>query len=61
MYILYARERYYFSLVCTFKMRYLDFEVIVGVQKEALRFRVSIDNRCASSIQFMFSSIIITW
>ena len=61
VYILYTRERCYFSLVCNFTKRYWDLEVNVGVQKEALRIRVKLDNRCASSIQFMFSFIVVTW
>ena len=42
MYIIYIRERYYFSLVCTFNKAIKNFEVKVDVQKGALRFREKI-------------------
>ena len=50
LYIVYKRERYYFSLVCTFTKPFKNFEVIVDSQKGALRFRISFGNRCASFI-----------
>ena len=34
------RERYYFSLVCTFRKTMKNFEVKVNVQKGALRSRI---------------------
>ena len=39
MYIVYRRERYYFSLVCTFKKAIKNFVVKVDVLKGAPRFR----------------------
>ena len=39
MYIVYIRDRYYFSLVCTFRKAINFFEVKVDVQKGSLRFR----------------------
>ena len=39
MYIVYIRERYCFSLVCTFKKVIKNFEVKVDVQKGPLRFK----------------------
>ena len=45
VYIVYIKESYIFSLVCTFKKTTKNFEVKVDVQKWALRFRgeMSID------------------
>ena len=39
MYIVYIRERYCFSLVCTFQKAIKNFEVNVDSQKGAPRFR----------------------
>ena len=61
MYIVYIREGYYFSLVCTFKNAIKNVEVKVCVQKGALGFRERNDKRCVSSIQFTFSSIVVIW
>ena len=37
-YVIYKRERYWFILVCTFRMAITSFEVNVDVQKGVLRF-----------------------
>ena len=39
MYIVYIKERYLFSLVCTFRKAIKNFEAKVNVQNMALRFR----------------------
>ena len=58
MYIVYIRERYSFSLVCTSKNSIKFYEVKVDVQKGALSFREKIDNRHVSFIHFTFSFIV---
>ena len=50
MYIVFIRERYYFSLVHTFKRAIKKFVVKVVVQKGALLFRETIENIYASFI-----------
>ena len=50
MYIVYIRERYYFSLVCTFKNAIKNSEVKIDVQKGASRIRENIDNRWTTFI-----------
>ena len=60
-YVIYIRERYYFSLVYISKKVVNFFEVKVDVQKGPLGFREFFYNNCASFIQFMFSSIIVIW
>ena len=51
MYIVYVRERYDFSLVCTLKKGVNFFlEVKVDVQEEALRFRRIMHNRYVNFI-----------
>ena len=50
-----------FFLVCTFRKAIKKFEVDVNVQKRALRFKETIDNRCVGFIQFKFSSIVVIW
>ena len=62
-YIVYKKKRYYLSLVCTCKKASNNqFEVYVEVQNGALSFSGKrFDNRCASFIQFMLSSIIVIW
>ena len=45
-------ERYYFSLVCTFRNVINFFEVKVDVQKGTLKAGENIDIRCASFVQF---------
>ena len=47
-YIVYIRERYFFSLLRTFKKSTKNFEVYVDSQKGAPRFRGKIDNKCAT-------------
>ena len=59
MYILYTRERCYFSLVCTVEKAIDVFKVKANVQKGALRFQEKINNRCVDFIQFTFPSIIV--
>ena len=58
-YIVYIGERYYFSLVCTFKKVAKNVEGKVDVRKGGLGFKESIDNRCATPTQFTFSSIVV--
>jgi hypothetical protein len=55
------RERYYSSLVCTFREAINFFEVKVDVKKGLLRSRENIGNRCVSFIEFTFLSIVIIW
>jgi hypothetical protein len=57
VYVIYIRERYKFSLVCTFRMA-IEFNVKVGVQGGALRFRPKNNNRCSIFIETTFSSIV---
>jgi hypothetical protein len=59
VYIVYIRERYSFSLVCTFQKAIENVEVKINVQKMSLRVRGKFGNRCASSIQFTYSCIVI--
>ena len=54
MYIVYMRERYYFSLVCTFEMVVNFFQVKVDVQKKVLRYTRKVDNICVNFIQSTF-------
>lgn len=60
-YIVYMREGYYFSLVCTSRKAIIIFEVKVDVQKGALRFRGKFDKRFVTFVHFMFSSIVDIW
>jgi hypothetical protein len=60
-YIVYMREGYSFSLVCTFSLIINNFEVKVDVQKGALRSTKQIHGRCASVIEFTFSFIVVIW
>ena len=54
-YIVYIRERYYFSLVFTFEKAIKNLEVMVDIQKVTNpRFKKTRDNRCGSSIQFIY-------
>ena len=59
MYIVYIRERYCFSLVCTFEKVVYLFKVKVDAQKGALRFRNFFDNRCISFIHCYYMIIIL--
>ena len=61
MYIVFIRERCYFSQVCTFEKAIKNAKVKVVVQKWAVGFKEKIDNRCDSSIRFTFSSIVVIW
>ena len=47
--------------MCTFKKVEENVEVDVVVQKEALGFRIEVDYRCASFIQFTLSSSVVIW
>ena len=49
MYIIYIRERHYFSPMWTFQKAIKNVEVKVDVQKGALSLRRKTDNRCTSS------------
>ena len=60
-YILYIREGYYFSLICTSERANNFFEVMVDVHKGFLRFREEIDYRCVNFIHFTFSFIVVIW
>ena len=58
VYIVYIRERYYFSLVCTFKKAIKNVEVKVDVQKGPLGFRRKAENTFVSFIQFTFQPLL---
>ena len=60
-YIVYTREEYYFSRVCTSRKVINIFKVKVDVQKGALRFREKNNKRFVSFVHFMFSSIVDIW
>jgi hypothetical protein len=60
VYIIYIRERSYFSVVCTFRKAIKYIEAKVDVPKGPLKFR-EFDNRCVSFIPFKISSIVIVW
>ena len=60
-YIMYTKERYCFSLLCTLIKVIKNIEVKVDVQKGALRYREKFDNRLVRFIQFAFSSIVVIW
>ena len=59
MYIVRIKERYYFSLECTFRKVVKGWKVKINVQRGALRFREKFDNRCVNFILFIFSFIIV--
>ena len=61
MCIVYIKERYCFSLVCTFKNIVKHFEVEVKSQKGVLRFRGKFDIKCANFIRFTFPSMVVIW
>ena len=54
IYIVYIREGFNVSLVCTHKYDIVICEVKVDVQKGALRFRDFLDNRCVSFMYLTF-------
>lgn len=56
MYIVYIRDTHRFSLVCMFNKALKNLQVKEDVQWGALRFREKLDKRCASFIQYIFSS-----
>ena len=58
MYILYIMERCLFFLLYTFKKAINCYKGKVALPKGALRFRGIFENRCASFIEFVFSSIV---
>jgi hypothetical protein len=54
-YIVYIRERYYFSLVSTFEKAIKNVEVTIDIQKVTkLKFEKTSDNRCGSPIQLSY-------
>jgi hypothetical protein len=55
------REMYHCSLVCTYRKAFKNIKGKVDVQKGALGFKEKIDNKRASSIQFIFSFIVVIW
>ena len=58
MKVVYEREVFCFSLVCTFRKAIKNFEVKVNVQLfRVLRSRARFDNKCAGIIQYMFSYV----
>ena len=50
------RERYCFTLVCTFNKAFKNIKLMVDVQKGAIRVGNNIDNRCAT-LNMIFSVI----
>jgi hypothetical protein len=52
---------YYFSLVCTFRKAIKNVEVKIYVKKRVIGFREEIDNRCVSSMQLVFLSVVVIW
>ena len=46
-----------FTLLCTFKRDDKNYEVKVGVQRRAVRFREKNNNRCVFFVQFSTSSL----
>ena len=58
--VVYKKERYYFSIVCTFKKAIKYSEVKVDVQEWALSFRKKND-RCVSFVQLTISFIVVIW
>ena len=47
--------------MCTFKKATKNVEVKVDVQKGGPWLQGKFDNKCASSVQFTFSSIVVIW